>query len=439
MDYHTARCPSCEVECEITLRGCSVPRSTMPTTGSVALGSGIYGAGISNLSTLSHRPPSLLLVAETAIVFILVASRLHVQIFVAGHEKGLVNMRLPWRKRESESSADSVALVVIELPADELLVEEPAIEELQAEPRGTARLLARSRRLARRLNPAGPARIALGTSGQAAKSVVVKLHPRRLAGAVREFRGIGSADLARLAHGVGRGTKGVDGRLGLISPRKARSVRVVTTVLRRMVKGISPSAATRVARETTELARTTIAKLDPRQVEDAVRGVAATIDSDGKVKVDKAGRGTRLDKIARAAVIKIGPERAVRIAAEATRALKRLVDGLDPDHVGRAIGEFVAAARSANDKKGRLRVVGFLASLVGEVGRALKSVAKDIECREVVVVLLVVVTTAPELLIAAGVSVAVLRVLRPLLHVLVQVLPDRGSRPTSGRVPQSSS
>ena len=84
-------------------------------------------------------------------------------------------------------------------------------------------------------------------------------------------------------------------------------------------------------------------------------------------------------------------------------------------------------------------MVGFLASLVGAVGRALKSVAKDIEFREVVVVLLVVVTTARELLVAAGVSVGVLRVLRPLLQVLVQVLPDRGSGAISRRVPQRSS
>ena len=125
-------------------------------------------------------------------------------------------------------------------------------------------------------------------------------------------------------------------------------------------------------------------------------------------------------------------------AAEATRALKRLVDGLDPDHVGRVIGELVAAARSANDKKGRLRVVGFLASLVREVGRALKGVAEGVEWRDVVVVLLVVLVTAPELLVAAGVSAAVVRVLTPLLEVLVEVLPDRGSGPTSRRVPQSS-
>ena len=301
-----------------------------------------------------------------------------------------------------------------------------------------ARLLARSRRLARRLNPAGPARIALGTSGRAAKSVVVKLHPRRLARAVREFRRIGSADLARLAHGVGREAKGVGGRLRLISPRKARSVRVVTTALRRLVQDINPSAATRVARETTQLARTMIAKLDPRRVEDAVRRVAATIDLDGKGKVDKPGRGTRFDRIAKAAVTKIGPERAVQMAAAATIALQRLVERLDPDDVVEVIVKLVAAVRSANDKKGRLRVVGLLASLVGEVGRALKSVAKDVECRDVVVVVLVVLTTAPELLIAAGVSVAALRVLTSLLTVLVQMLPDRGSGPTSRPVPQCS-
>ena len=115
----------------------------------------------------------------------------------------------------------------------------------------------------------------------------------------------------------------------------------------------------------------------------------------------------------------------MRIAAEATKALKRLLDGLDPDQVGELIGKLVAAARSANNKKGRLRVVGFLASLMGEVGRALKSVAKDVEWRDVVVVLLVVLTTAPELLVAAGVSVAALRVLTPLFSILVQVLGDR--------------
>ena len=352
--------------------------------------------------------------------------------------KGLVNMRLTWRKRESESFANSTALVVIELPADELLVEEPASDELQGEPRRVARLVARSRRLARRLNPAAPARIALGRSGRAAKSVVVKLHPRRLARGVREFRRIGSADLARLAHGVGRGAKGVGGRLSLVSPRKARSVRVVTTMLRRLVQNISPSVATRVARETTESARTTIAKLDPRRVEDAVRRVAETIDLDGKGKTDKPPGGTRFDRIARAAVTKIGPERAVKMAAEATRALKRLVDRLDPDQVGEVIGELVAAARSANDKKGRIRVVGFLASLVGEVRRALKSVAKDVEWREVVVVVLVVLTTAPELLIAAGVSVAALRVLTPLLSIFVQMLPDRRS-PEMRRGPERRS
>ena len=352
--------------------------------------------------------------------------------------KGLVNMRLTWRKRESESFANSTALVVIELPADELLVEEPASDELQGKPRRPAGLLGRSRHLARRLNPAAPARIALGRSGRAAKSVVVKLHPRRLARGVREFRRIGSADLARLAHGVGRGAKGVGGRLSHISPRKARGVRVVATMLRRLVQNISPSVATRVARETTQSARTTIAKFDPRRVEDAVRRVAETIDLDGKGETDKPPGGTRFDRIARAAVTKIGPERAVKMAAEATRALKRLVDRLDPDQVGEVIGELVAAARSANDKKGRIRVVGFLASLVGEVRRALKSVAKDVEFREVVVVVLVVLTTAPELLIAAGVSVAALRVLTPLLSIFVQMLPDRRS-PEMRRGPERRS
>ena len=364
----------------------------------------------------------------TAIVFTLGASRLLVQILIATWtRKGLVDMRLPWRKRESESTSNSVALVVIELPANELLRGEPAVEPLQAEPPGRAtRLLARSRQLARRLNPARPARIALGKSGSAAKSVVVKLHPRRLAKAVREFRRIGSADLPRLASGVGRGVKNVGGRLSFISPRKARSVRVVTTTIRRLVRDIDPSAATRVARETAQLARTAIAKLDPSLVEDAVRRFVATID--------KPGRGTRLARVARIAVNKIGSERAVNVAAEVTRALKRLVDRLDPDQVGKVIGELVAAVKSANNKEGRLGVVGFLASLVAEAGQALKRVAQDVEWRDVVAVVLVVLTTAPRLLTAAGVSVNAVRLLTSLLTILVGVLPERGSGPTSGRV-----
>ena len=271
-----------------------------------------------------------------------------------------------------------------------------------------ARLLGRFGQLARRLNP------------RATKSVVVKLHPRRLARAVREFRRIGSADLARLARGVGRGAKGVGGRLGFISPRKARSVRVVTSALRELAQNVSPRVAARVARETTRLARTMIVKLDPRRVEDAVRRFVETIDLDGKRKVDS----TRLDRMARAAVNKIGPDRAVRMAAEVTRALTLLVQRLDPDQVGDLIRELVEAAKSANDKKGRLRVVGFLASLGREIVRALKGVAEDVKFRDVVVVVLVVVATAPELLLAAGVSIAALRVLTLLLQVLVQVLPE---------------
>ncbi len=187
--------------------------------------------------------------------------------------------------------------------------------------------------VARRLNPARATKVALGTSGRAAKSVVVKLHPRRLARAAREFRRIGAGHLPRLARGVGRGSKGVAGRLRVISPRKARSVRVVATAVRKLVENIDPAAATRIAREATRLARKTIVKLDPHRVEAAVRRVAETIDVDGKGK---------MDTVAKAAVAKIGPERATRIAGAATRAIKRLVDRLDPDHVGQVIGDLVA-------------------------------------------------------------------------------------------------
>ena len=123
------------------------------------------------------------------------------------------------------------------------------------------------------------------------------------------------------------------GRLRVISPRKARSVRVVATAVRKLVENIDPAAATRIDREATRLARKTIVKLDPHRVEAAVRRVAETIDVDGKGK---------MDTVAKAAVAKIGPERATRIAGAATRAIKRLVDRLDPDHVGQVIGDLVA-------------------------------------------------------------------------------------------------
>lgn len=335
-------------------------------------------------------------------------------------------MRLPFwgRKPEARSSVTaSTALVVIELPADGMPVGEPTVD-LEDESLRRAGLMARSGRamklVARGLNPARATKMALGTPGRAAKSVIVKLHPRRLARAAREFRRIGASDLARLARGVGRGSRSVAGRLRVISPRKARSVRVVATAVRKLVRDIDPDAASRIAREATRLARKTIVKLDPRQVEAAVRRVAETIDLDGKGK---------MDTVAKAAVAKIGPERATRIAAAATIALKRLVPRLDPDHVGQMIGDLVAAAKSANDKKGRLRVVGFLASLVGGVGRALKSVAKDVEIRDVAVVVLIILATAPELLVAVGVSAAALRVLTPLIKVLVEVFPERKDSP----------
>ena len=335
-------------------------------------------------------------------------------------------MRLPFwtRKPEARNSvAASTALVVIELPGDGMPIEQPTADLEDGSRRG-AGVLARSagamRRLARRLNPTRVREGALGASGKTAKSVVVKLHPRRLVRAAREFRRIGASDLARIAHGLGQRSKGVARRLRVLSPRKARSVRVVAAAVRDLVQNIDPAAAARIAREATRLARKTLVKLDPRRVEAAVRRVAETIDVDGKGK---------MDKVAKAALAKIGPERATRIAAAATRALKRLVDRLDPDHVGQVIGHLVAAAKSANDKKGRLRVVGLLASLVREVGRSLRGVAREIEIRDVAVVVLIILATAPELLIAAGVSAAALRVLTPLIKVLVEVLPDRKDSP----------
>ena len=335
---------------------------------------------------------------------------------------------------ESKGSADtSTALVVIELPVDGMLVNESSAEELQAEPRRRARLLARSRRalarLARGLNPAEPTRIAVATSGRAAKSVVVKLHPRRLARAAKEFRRIGAEDLERLARGVARGTKGVAGRFSFNSPWKARRVRVVAATVRKLVLDVSPDAANRMARQATRLAQESVAQLDPRRVEEAVRRAVDAVDFNRHGRKGRSSDGGRINRAIQTAIAKIGPERAVRIAGEATRVLALLLDKLDPDHVGRVIGDLVAAARSANDKVGRLRLVGFLAALVGEVGRAFKSVAKNIEARDVAVVVLVVLTAAPELLIAVGVSAAALRVLTQVIQVIIQVFPERKGGP----------
>ena len=80
-------------------------------------------------------------------------------------------------------------------------------------------------------------------------------------------------------------------------------------------------------------------------------------------------------------------------------------------------------------------MVGFLASLGRKIVRALKGVAEDVKFREVVVVVLVVLATAPELLIAAGVSVAAVRVLTLLLQVLVQVLSKPEGEIRSGERP----
>ena len=341
-----------------------------------------------------------------------------------------------WAKKpESRSSTTtSTALVVIELPADGMLVEEPDAENLQGALRRRAGLLARSgraaRRVARRLIPAGATKTALGTSGRAAKSVVVKLDPRRLAGAAREFRRIGAVDLSRLARGVDRGSKGVASRFRFISPRKAHSVRVVAAAVRKLVQNIDPGTATCMAREATRLAQKSVVKLDPRRVEEAVRRVAGAVDSKDHGKRGESSGGGLTYRVAKTAIAKIGPTRAVQVAGEATRAFILLVDRVDADHTGKVIGDLVAAAKSANDRKGRLRVVGFLASLASEGGRALENVAKNIEARDVAVVALVVLTTAPQLLIAAGVSVAALRVLTQLTLVFVTVLPDRRGNPT---------
>ena len=146
-------------------------------------------------------------------------------------------------------------------------------------------------------------------------------------------------------------------------------------------------------------------------------------------KLARAGRAFR--KLDGAGLVRfaggarIGPERAAQVADEAVRVLKELVVKLDPDRVAGLAGEIFAAAKSANSRKTRFRVFGLLASIVKETSRAFKSVAGNLSMRDVAIVALVVLTTAPELLVALGVSAAVIRVMVSLAGVLVELFPDR--------------
>ncbi len=254
--------------------------------------------------------------------------------------------------------------------------------------------------------------------------VVIKLNLRKLARAGRAFRKLDGAGLVRFAGGVGKGARSAAGKLK--SPRVARHVRRVTTSVRDIARNVDPGAAAVLARRAAESAKSVVTRLDPRDVTEAVRRVADTAESGVSGKGGKRSKGgRRVERFATSALARIGPERAAQVADEAVRVLKELVVKLDPDRVAGLAGEIFAAAKSANSRKTRFRVFGLLASIVKETSRAFKSVAGNLSMRDVAVVALVVLTTAPELLVALGVSAAVIRVMVSLAGVLVELFPDR--------------
>ena len=259
-----------------------------------------------------------------------------------------MGIRLTLRAKNPESGSpvvDDTGPLVIELPVDEMTAVEPATDDLHGESRRGRGRLARTGRAVmrpvRRLNPARATKTALGASGRAARSVVVTLEPQRLARAVRAFRRIGPVDPAVLASGIGRGSRNVAGRLRLMSPRRARSVRVVAAAVRRLVRNIEPAAAARMAREATRSAQESIARLDPRAVEKAVRRFVKAVDSDDGGKRVGSSEGRWINRVARAAVARTGPARTARIAGEAAKVLFLLVRGLDPDRVADFIRQLV--------------------------------------------------------------------------------------------------
>ena len=275
-----------------------------------------------------------------------------------------------------------------------------------------------------KVNPLRPSRVAAVRVGEAAQVVVIKLNLRKLARAGRAFRKLDGAGLVRFAGGVGKGASSASGKLK--SPRVARHVRRVTTSVRDIARNVDPGAAAVLARRAVESAKSVVTRLDPRDVTEAVRRVADTAESGVGGKGGKRSKGgRRVERLARSGVARIGPERAAQVADEAVRVLKELVVKLDPDRVAGLAGEIFAAAKSANSRKTRFRVFGLLASIVKETSRAFKSVAGNLSMRDVAVVALVVLTTAPELLVALGVSAAVIRVMVSLAGVLVELFPDR--------------
>ena len=284
-----------------------------------------------------------------------------------------------FRRARRPESATGTALMVIEVPVEELasdvagtgtdLVVLKTADELFEEDDERAgrvrRLLAGIGHVARRVNPAARINVALRRAGGAVRSVVVAIPVRRLAAIVRKFQ---------------RGN--------------VRSERRVAKALERAFRGIDPKRAARLARRAYEPIQKAVAELDPVEVGEAVRRFVSGIDPHRKHQ-----GGQRWSKARRRVVYglaRIGPEEAGRIAEEATRAIQRLVDQLDPDSIGKWFRELVEAAQAASED-GRRRSVKLLERLRDKAKLVWKKLVQNAGPCEVLLVLLVVVRMVPTL------------------------------------------
>ena len=200
----------------------------------------------------------------------------------------------------------------------------------------------------------------------------------------------------------------------------AKNVHRVTAAVRDIAKNFSPRTAQRLSADAIRSAQSVVAEIDPREVTAAVRRIA----QGGGPVPPAAGDDGGIGKTARAAVRKLGRDRAVRVASEVKRVIKVVVARLDPDQVGKVAGEIVERAKSATGREARFRLFGLLANIWLETGRAFKKVFKTVEPRDVVVITLVVLATMPELLVALGVSAAVIKVVVTVAQGILRVLPD---------------
>ena len=278
-----------------------------------------------------------------------------------------------------------------------------------------------ARRVADRINPIPASqRVTIGIRG-AAKGIAIKYDPRKLSRAVGALRELASVDVAGLAAATARGTKEVTRALKLPLPWVAKNVHQVTAAVRDIARNFSPRTAQRLSADAVRSAQSVVAEIDPREVTAAVRRIA----QGGSPAPPAAGDDDGIGKTAREAVRNLGRDRAIRVASEVIRVIKVVVARLDPDQVGKVVGEIVERAKSATGRDARFRLFGLLANIWLETGRAFKKVSKTVEPLDVVVVILVVLATMPELLVALGVSAAVIKVVVTVAQGILRVLPDR--------------